>query len=357
MSLVHRSILTTFLRHLVMTMVGAMVLFTLVDLFDNMGSFLDNKATLNMVFRYYVYKTVWIIDTVLPIAMLMATLFTIGSMARYNEMTALFASGHSLLQVTSPLLGVALVTAVLSLAWREYVLPQANLARSRVWDIEIHKRPEKIRPTKNIAVIGEDGRIYYARSFNPTTNMATGLRVVQITGAQVAERIDAAQAQWTGESWLLSNGTRRIFEADREIVHPFEELDATDLSLTPETLYRDRVDPDDMTIRQLRRHIDLIRKSGGDATTSEVDIQFMLAFPSVHIIVVFMGILLASGPRKTTVASGFGLTVMISFGYYFLMNFGRALGHSDSLPPLVAGWGGNVIYGLACWVLYLRARR
>jgi len=357
MNLIHKSILKTFLRYMLFTILAAMILFTLVDLLDNMGSFLDNKATKSMVSRYYIYKAVWIIDTVLPIAMLMATLFTIGGMARYNELTALFAAGRSLLQIARPLLLLAFFMAVFSFTWREFVLPQANIARSRVWENEIHKRPEKIRPTKNIAVTGEDGRIYFARSFNPNNNVVTGLRVVKTQGAQVSERIDAARAEWTGQAWLLRDGTRRIFEADQEIVIPFEQLEVTYLSLSPRSLYRDRIAPSDMNIRQLRKHIDLIRKSGGNVTPNEVDIQFMFAFPAVHLVVVFMGILLASGPRKTTIASGFGWTVLISFGYYLMMNFGRALGHSGSLPPVVAGWSGNALYGVICWFLFVRARR
>ena len=70
-----------------------------------------------------------------------------------------------------------------------------------------------------------------------------------------------------------------------------------------------------------------------------------------------MGVVLASGPRKTTVASGFGLTIGVSFGYYLFMNFGRALGHAGAVPPLVAAWSGNLFYGLIFAVLFVRARR
>jgi lipopolysaccharide export system permease protein len=349
--------LVTFLRFLFLAIAGGMVIFILVDVFDNIGSFLDNKATVSMVARYYLYEAVWVIDIVLPIAMLMATLFTVGSLARYNELTALFAAGRSMLQVTRPLLVMAVLTALFSLYWREFVLPQANLAKDRVWEIEIHNRPERIRPTKNIALTGEDGRLYYARTYNPQTEVVTGLRVVHLASAQILQRIDAARAKWDGQNWLLQNGTRRDFSEDQEIVVPFEKWLATDLAINPDNLYRDRVKPEDMNIRQLLRHIELVRKSGGNTTKNNVDIQFKLAFPAVHIIVVFMGIFLASGPRKTTIATGFGLTVLISFGYYFLMNLGRALGHSGSLPPITAGWGGNAVYCLICWGLFWRARR
>ena len=141
MSIIHRHLLATFLRNLGYTMVGALVLFTLVDLLDHIGSFVDNDATLSMVVRYYLYKAVWIIDTVLPIAMLMATLFTVGTMARYLELTALFASGWSLLQVTRPLIvpGPADDAVLPGLAGVRAAGGQRR--RNRVWEVEIHQQP------------------------------------------------------------------------------------------------------------------------------------------------------------------------------------------------------------------------
>jgi len=112
-----------------------------------------------------------------------------------------------------------------------------------------------------------------------------------------------------------------------------------------------------MNVSQLLAYRHLIIETGGDPTTVLVDIQFQLAFPLVNLIVVFLGIILASGPRKTNIASGFGLTVGISFLYYLFMNFGRVLGHTGALSPLMAGWSGNLTYGIFSWLLWLRARR
>lgn len=164
MGIIDRHLLATFLRNLGYTIVGAIVLFTMMDLLDHVGSFVDNHATMSMVGRYYLYKAAWIIDTVLPVAMLMATLFTVGTMARYLELTALFAAGRSLLQVTRPLIVLGVLMTLFSLAWREYVLPRANVERNRVWEVEVHHNADRIRPTQNISLTGPDGRIYYAVS-------------------------------------------------------------------------------------------------------------------------------------------------------------------------------------------------
>jgi len=357
MNIIHRHLLANFLRNLGFTIVGALILFTLVDLFDHIGSFVDNDASAANIGRYYAYKAVWIIDTVLPIALLMATLFSVGSMARYLEMTALFAAGWSLMKVCRPLIWLGIFFTLFSLVWREFVLPTANVERNKVWEVEIHGKPNRIRPTQHITLTDSAGHLYYARKFNPNTSLITGLKIFTYRGAVIVERIDAQRAEWDGQYWTLFNGTRRVFEGDEETTTQFERLTARDLTVDPKGFYRDRIRQDDMNIRQLRDHVSLINRSGGDPTTALVDIQFNMAFPLVNLIVVMMGILLASGPRKTTVASGFGWTLLISFGYYLIMNFGRSLGHTGTLPPIFAAWAGNGLYAAIFLVLFIRARR
>lgn len=357
MTIIHRHILASFLRNLAYTLVGGLVLFTVMDLLDHIGSLVDNQASAMQVTRYYIFKAAWIIDTVLPISLLMATLFTIGTMARYLELTALFAAGWSLLQVTRPLIVMAVLMTFFSLGWREFILPEANIQRNRVWEVEIHNNPDRIRPTKNIALTGPDGRFYHAKEFDPNTGVLTGLKIYRTVGAQVVERIDTARAEWDGQHWLLWEVTRRVFDDEEETITTFAKLRAKDLKVDPKFFSRDRVRFEDMNIRQLQEHVRLIRQGGGDPTVGLVDIQFNFAFPLVNLIVVLMGIVLASGPRKTTIASGFGLTLLVSFAYYLFMNFGRSLGHNGALPAIPAAWTGNVCFLLLVFILLVRARR
>ncbi len=357
MPIIHRHLLKAFLRYLGYTLVGSLVLFIVLDLLGHSTSLLDNDATPSMVFRFYLYKSAFIVDTVMPIAMLMATLFTVGSMARYLELSALFSSGWSLMYVTRPLVVLAVLASLGSLAWREYVLPEANLRRYRVWEVEIHKNPDRIKPTSDISLTGPGGRLYHADKFDPNTGILTGLKVVTTEGARVLERIDAQRAEWDGQNWTLVDGVRRRFTDQGEDITHFERLTAGDLQVNPKSFYRERVRQEDMNIRQLREHVALTEQSGGDPTTGLVDIQYNLAFPLINLIVVLIGIILASGHRKTTIASGFGLTLLVCFGYYLFINFGKALGHNGTVPPLPAAWGGNLFFGLLFLILFRRARR
>lgn len=53
-------------------------------------------------------------NTVLPLALLVATLFTVGELARYQELTALGAAGWSMLKILRPVIYVALMATLIS---------------------------------------------------------------------------------------------------------------------------------------------------------------------------------------------------------------------------------------------------
>jgi lipopolysaccharide export system permease protein len=355
--LIDSLLLKQFLRILVFTLLGALTLFTLIHLFDHIDQFVDNGASIGLMLRYYLNFAPANIDIVLPIAMLMATLFSVGSMARYNELAALFASGRSLMQVTRPLQGAAMLMVLFSLAWTEYVLPFSNAEAERIWEVELYGNPDRLKPTNDIAINGFDGNLYHAKVWLPESSVIRGMRVLAFEGAVVQERWDAEKASWNGSQWVLENGNHRVFTDNGETVTSFITLEADLNGVSPRSFGSANIRPEEMTIRQLSDYIHLLELSGSDATPYRVDMHFKLAFPVVHLIVVFLGIMLASAPRKTTVASGFGWTVLISFGYYLSINFGRALGQAGTLDPIVAAWAGNVAFGTAGIILYSRIRR
>ena len=59
-----------------------------------------------------------------------------------------------------------------------------------------------------------------------------------------------------------------------------------------------------------------------------------------------IGASIASRLRMQSAALGFGLSVAISFVYYAFMRTGQALGHNGALPPYVAAWLGDAVFGL-----------
>ena len=56
-------------------------------------------------------------------------------------------------------------------------------------------------------------------------------------------------------------------------------------------------------------------------------------------------------------ATGFGLTLFISFTYYTVLRMGQSLGHSGVVVPLFGAWMGNIAFIFVGGVLLYRANR
>ena len=72
---------------------------------------------------------------------------------------------------------------------------------------------------------------------------------------------------------------------------------------------------------------------------------------------VLIGASLATRLRMQSAALGFGLSVAISFIYYGLMRTGQALGHNGALPPYLAAWIGDMVFGVVGVMMMIQAQR
>jgi lipopolysaccharide export system permease protein len=77
----------------------------------------------------------------LPMAVLVAVLYTFSHLAADNEVTAMKASGVSVGQILLPVLGGATLMALIALAWNDQILPRSNhQLRTLLVDIQ-RKKP------------------------------------------------------------------------------------------------------------------------------------------------------------------------------------------------------------------------
>jgi lipopolysaccharide export system permease protein len=103
---------------------------------DLMGKDLSVLVILELLF----YVSASILPLALPLAILLSSLMTIGNLAEHNELTALKASGFSLLRILRPLIVIVLLLACATFFFSNYVIPAANLKwHTLIYDIQNKK--------------------------------------------------------------------------------------------------------------------------------------------------------------------------------------------------------------------------
>jgi lipopolysaccharide export system permease protein len=105
---------------------------------DLAGKGLDISVISELMF----YVATSLVPMALPLAILLASLMTMGNMGENYELTAMKASGISLPRIVAPLVMCSMVLAILAFLFSNYVLPvsQKKMA-SLLWDIT-QQKPE-----------------------------------------------------------------------------------------------------------------------------------------------------------------------------------------------------------------------
>jgi len=352
-------VLWSFIRNLLLGLLAFTIIYITVDFNEEIDNFIDNNATITQISSYYFFKIPWILLLVLPVAVLLATVFSLGKMSRDNEMTALIASGTPLIRISLSLIIASFLISILSIGFNEAVVPEANHRAEEIMRVDIEKKRASgsARYKKDLHYQGEEGRSYYAEKYDTELKVLTKVIVQKYEGARLVERVDAKKGFWDGTKWVFIQGAARTFKGKEEITEEFVRRPMPGLPVKPEDLAKEEMEPEEMNYVQLKEYIDKIRRRGGSIDKYRVDLYFKFSFPFTSLLFTLIGISLTAGKRKPSLATGFGLTLLVSFTYYGILRIGQALGRSGVIHPIAGAWAGNIIFCILGGIFLYRANK
>jgi lipopolysaccharide export system permease protein len=353
-----RYVLRLYTRSLLLAILAFLVIYVTVDVFEQIDEWLDKEAALRDVLRYYYYSIPLMLSYVTPVAILLASIFAMGGLARRNELTALLAAGVSLKRVALPVLLASLGVSLLLILFDETVVVHANRERKEIkhFDIE-HKKRLDPGLKKNLHYLGEEGMVILARRFVYATRTMDDVVVQQFRNNTLARRLEARRARWNGSHWVFYEGFDRTFEGDSERVEPFRQKVVPEIVERPEDFAKREVDRENMTVPELRDYIRKVARSGGEIAPYLTELYFRFSFPLAGAIFALLGVPLTARRRKISLASGFGQALVVSFLYYAVLRMGRSLGSQGVLPPLLGAQAGNILFMIVGGLLFWRAER
>ncbi|MBI1796634.1 MAG: LPS export ABC transporter permease LptG [Candidatus Eisenbacteria bacterium] len=358
MRILDRYLLREFSLYLALGLVGFLCIFMVVDVIEKVDVFLDHHAATTLVLRYYLFRTPEVIVQVLPVALLLATFLALGQLNKFGELTAMRSTGLSLMRILAPVFVIAAGGVIVSLLLGELVVPNTNRERDRIFDVQIRRLAKELSTERaDVTYLGSGGRIYYMRLYVIPEQRMHEVSVQEFNKGTLARRIDAAEATWDGRRWVFTSGFLRTFENGDERAQPFDRLSLPGIDERPENFAREGRRPDELNFFELRDYVFKLRASGARVANYLVDLHMKLAFPLIDLIVILIGAPIATRLRARSAALGFGLSVSISFAYYAFMQSGKALGHNGALPPYLAAWMGDIVFGIVGVVLMFRAQR
>jgi lipopolysaccharide export system permease protein len=375
MRLLDRYLLRELLIPLGYCLSGFLIFWIAFDLFANLNDFQKNGLRGGDVAEYYLVQAPEILVIILPVALLLALLYTLTNHARHNEIMAIRVAGVSMWRLSLPYLAVGLAVSLVSLALNELCVPESTDAAKRILARRLGPGAPKAGEARGLPVKNErDGRTWVIGAYNTMTGEMINLVVGWAEADGSYCELHAGRAARVAGVWTFYDVTELKSDPDSDeppaVVLATNVLAMPAFSETPEQIKSEikissslslpggaKTKKSDMSIVEILDYLRLHpNPSPANRSWLYTKLQGRLAAPWTSIVVVLIAIPFGAVSGRRNVFMGVAGSIVICFAYFVLQQLALALGTGGYLPPWVAGWLPNLAFGLMGLGLTARIR-
>ena len=368
-------------RQVLATLLMTVAVFTFVLLLGNalkdiLQLLISGQATLGNVARAFGLLIPWLLAFALPMGMLTAALLVFGRFSADHELTAVRASGVSLVALIAPILLLSLLMCGIC-AWINMdIAPRCRVAFTRLRDEMVGKLVAATLPQGRYTSI--PGGMVYVGSIDGPNLYKIYATYTNQDGHDVICKADSGRIMSTnlvlydvvelikiGGTWSPGQVSSFTISLGQQAGHGANDkpsvTDMTYRQLAAELReVEDRFTPStgDMTIDELYRFKGILEEQHLDPTTPlRVQMHRQLAFSFACFGFTLVGIPLGIRAHRRETNVGFAIALGLVLVYYSFIILGQSLQtHAEWAPNLIV-WVPNFIFQAAGAVMLWRANR
>jgi len=361
--IVDRYVLTNFLFYLGIVLAAFVSMFLVFNFFELTGDMIRHNISLRKMLTYLFFLSPMLIYELTPICVLVAVLVNLAVLSKQNEVTAFKACGVSLYRMALPILIASTLLSGGLFAFDHYYVPDANRKQDKLRD-EIKGKPVQTyyRPDRKWTM-GKGFHIYYYRLFDPAQQAMVDVNVYELQPStfQLVRQIKAERARWNAGAgvWIFENGWSSDFQSDTNCTRTgFQAATYRELTEPPGYFLKEYLQDSQMNFVQLDRYIRDLRDSGygNDTVGLEVQLYRKFSVPLFALIMAMIAIPFGFLVGSRGAMTGIGVSIGIALSYVGISTLFEKIGEVGQLPPVMAAWAPDAVFGLAGLYLLLRMK-
>ncbi|TFH22439.1 MAG: LPS export ABC transporter permease LptG [Myxococcales bacterium] len=331
--------------------------FVLGDFFSDVSDITEYNSTAPLVVAYFLLRIPKAVLDTYPAAALLACLVSVGLLTRHREILAMRACGVGTLRLATPLLLVSVLISLVMLLFSETIVPPMTARARAIKQIDIKGAHFSGAYNASSIWFQDTQGFFNVDYYDHNRGALYGVTLYEADSGFVLDRvIEVEQCFWRNDQWEMEGGTVKEFGSGGEVFTRPLKPGEMRLRDPPSEFKRKRRKADEFSYTDLRRQIGRLHSRGVDVLEFEVDLQRKLAVPFSGLIAVLLGFPVAvRGGRRSNLAASIAIGLGLSFAYWVTMGVCVALGHNGDLPPIVAAWLGNALFGVLGTGLYMGA--
>ncbi len=328
---------------------------------DFMSVFSNYSVPTEVIIQYYTYSAPVIVYQMIPVACLLATVFSLSNLNKSSELVALFSLGLSLARVCAPILIIVSSVSAFSYWMSDRILPQVMQKKNYLYYVEIRQRPRLYSTVKTDKIwYRSENVLFNIRTLNTEANMAQGLTLYYFDSDwNLIQLMKADVVELGSPQWKLNDGTVTLFTQDTSfpMTQSFKSKtiemneDIADLQSTARSM-------DTLNVAQLKKFIQKNKESGLDTLQYEVDYHSKYSYAFAAFFMSLMGIPFSvSRQRSGGTFFNAGMCVLLAFLYWSFYSATLSMGKLGTLHPAAAAWLPNILIVLGSLYLISKLKK
>jgi lipopolysaccharide export system permease protein len=337
------------------------VFFVVLHYVEFSDDFFDRGATLRDVFlTYYPSYLPEIVRLTSPLALFLSCVYLTGKLAQELQLVALQTSGVSLYRLLRPYLIVGVFVTGFMFWFNGWIVPKTNETVLTFEQQYLKDAPTQL-DVSDIHRQNRPGSIITVGFYDAKARSAHSVSLQRFDqGQRLVERIDTPRMVWVDSlaTWRLYDASVRSFgPAGNEQLRQVGNID-TLLQVYPRDFARTARDVESMTLPDAADYVASLRRSGvGGTGRPLVAFYGKFAYPLANVVLVLLGVPLASVRRRGGQAIQMAIGLATAFGYLVLMKLTEPFGYAGTLSPVVTAWLPHAVFLAVALVVLVRARK
>ena len=324
-----------------------------IDVTDKLNDYIEHNVAFGKVAKYYQTFMLFVITTSMPLIVFLNTVFVTSRLANHTEIIAMFGAGLTFKRLLLPFVLVGILLAGFNFLLIGWWVPSQNSYRVD-FEQKYIKNPFYYKE-RHVYIRVSDYSVLYLWRYESATQTAYNISLDSVKDNVLLTRVRSTSMKWDSlsQQWRLLDWSIRRFHPTADIIVSGAKKDTT-LALSPNDFNNDYGLKEILSINELNDHIRYLDARGINSNPYEVEKLARYMQPFALILLTIMGVVISAKRVREGTAWRMFISFILVFVYIIFYVLVKSMAEVGSLPPIIAVWIPNIVFGFISLVFFLR---
>jgi len=330
--------------------VGVLIIVVMIlgdQLYNLMRLILTKGVPPGEAFHLLLFKFPEVLVMALPMSLILAISLAFNRLERERELPAMRVGGQSLLALLGPALVFGVGVAGLDFFINEKIAPKTSYAFANLrLQMTLRNPTPLIEPRTFFQPPGEsDTYIYIGEVDNETQELRNVLIFMNLRG-DYPQVILARRSHYSEGIWFLQEVIQHQWHPNGVLMREMRDNEVTlNLEQIVQEAWAAPKSAAERNLRELKELIDTYENAHVPVTDMQIEWHQKWSLPASCLVLVLLAVPLNIRFAHAGSYAGLLLTVVLVFLHFIGQVWFEQFGRSGSLPPFLAAWGQNFLFG------------